>query len=524
MPASLRKLSLSFLPLSTLLAIILPTAIALLIAHWVSMQQLKEVTSLMARQTLAQADRVSAEMRQTKDMLAPLAGHPPCSPEAIRMMRTALLHAETLADVGYIQNNRLLCSTFGIQNHPVGEPVYISTYGYPIRNDVHLQDAPTIRLTAATDPATGISMFTHATQVLDGIPADQPWDVALVGEARVSAPLAVRGNYDPDWRQYASDGHSGTFIHKRHIVAWERSALGAHTAFAAMPHAMWQPTSRKSMLWALALGLPTTCLLLLALKRIAARNTTMRHLLRQALRHGELSLVYQPVVELASGRWIGAEALMRWHRPRGESISPDIFIPLAEESGLMPALGEYLIQAIERETAALFSRHPQFHVALNFSAEDFRGNSLPTRLQSALRHLGCNPGNLQVEVTERVFIDQEHASPSICELQALGIRVALDDFGTGFSSLSYLTQVRFDFLKIDKTFVGTIATGAVTSKIVDHIIEMSKSLGISMIAEGVETHAQADYLREHGVQLAQGWLYAKPMPIKDLLDRMGSRT
>ncbi|MCB1568398.1 MAG: EAL domain-containing protein [Xanthomonadales bacterium] len=135
------------------------------------------------------------------------------------MMRTALLHAETLVDVGYVRNNRLLCSTFGIQNHPVGEPAYISNFGYPIRNDVHLQDAPTIRLTAATDPATGFSMFTHATQVLDGIPADQPWDVALVGEARVSAPLAVRGNYDPDWRQYASDGHSGTFIHGISMIA-----------------------------------------------------------------------------------------------------------------------------------------------------------------------------------------------------------------------------------------------------------------------------------------------------------------
>src|SRR5690606_34866994 len=250
----------------------------------------------------------------------------------------------------------------------------------------------------------------------------------------------------------------------------------------------------------LALGLPAGILLALAFRRMASRTTTIRNLLRQAIKRNELSLAYQPIVELATGRWVGAEALMRWNRPRGETISPDIFIPIAEKSGLMPALREHLIRMVERDTPPLFARHPDFHIALNFCAEDLCADGFAARLRAAVGRIGARPNNLQVEVTERVFMHLEDAAPAIGGLQELGVSVAIDDFGTGFSSLSYLTRLQFDCLKIDKTFVGTVDTGAVTSRIVDHIIEISKSLGIGMIAEGVETRAQADYLRERGVR------------------------
>jgi len=520
MPAFLRKYSLSMLSIVTLSAVILPTAIAVLLAHWLVMQRVSESVTRLARQTVARADTVSAEMKQANRLFAQLAGQDPCGTDGIRMMRKAMLHSDTLTDVGHVKDNRLRCSALGHEDQPVGAPTYTSSAGYTIRAGVRLQDAPGITLVVATDPKSGISLFAHSTQILDAIPASEPWDVAVIGEGRDGAVLAARGKVDPEWRKRPRTGQSGIFVLRQHIVAWERSKIAAYTAYVAMPAVMWQAALRRSLLFGLAVGIPASLLLLLLLRWMAIRNTTIRYLLRQALKHGELSLAYQPIVDLASGRWIGAEALMRWNRPRGETISPDVFIPIAEKSGVMPALGEYLLRTIERDAPALFARHPDFHIALNFCAEDLCAAGFPARLQATIERTRGKPGNLQVEVTERAFLHLEHARPSIEELQQRGITVAIDDFGTGFSSLSYLTTLKFDCLKIDRTFVHTIHTGAVTSKIVDHIIAMSKSLDITMIAEGVETRDQADYLREQGVHYAQGWLYARAMPIQELMERL----
>lgn len=519
-PHARRRLPFSFLPASAFLVILLPTLAALLAAHWVAMQRQQELAGMLVQQVLARTDSIGREMGKANDIVAQSSDEPPCSPGSLRLMRRAMLRTDSLADVGYIRGDRLLCSALGQHDLQVGPPTYTSQLGYHIRNRIRMRDAPETTLVATTVPATGVSLFAHGALVLDGIPPREPWRVAVVGHGRDNALLVQRGRFDPDWVPRTTHGMAGTFLHRDDIVAWRRSAAGAYTVFVAMPASMWRPVLRKASLVALAFGLPTSVLLLFVLRRMAARNTTLRYLLRQALKHDELSLAYQPIVELETGRWVGAEVLMRWNRPRGETISPDVFIPIAEKSGLMPALAEYLIQKVESETPALFASHPDFHLALNFSAEDFCSGGFPARLKLALDRIGARPSNLQVEVTERVFMHLEQACPTISSLQALGVTVAIDDFGTGFSSLSYLTRQRFDCLKIDKTFVSTIETGAVTSKIVDHIIEMSKSLGVAMVAEGVETRAQADYLREHGVVHAQGWLYAKAMPIRELLERL----
>lgn len=523
MPAFIRKPSSPLLSAPVLLAIAVPILIALFVAHWASMQRMDELSSQMAHRILVQADRITVEMRRANQISRLTPGPEGCSPQSLLRLRNAMLHSDTLADMGYVRDDRLLCSALGQQDLAIGKPTYISPYGYQIRNSVHLPTAPDVTLLATTNPATGFSLFTHPDQVMDIIPQGEPWAAAVIGTGKDGAVLAKRGTIERDWMARTTSGTSGIFVYKRHIVAWERSRQGAYTVFAAMPNAMWAPVVLQSTLLALALGLVASLLLVFAVRRMALRNTSLRYLLKQAIKQGELSVVYQPVVELATGRWIGAEALMRWHRPRGESISPDIFIPIAEESGLMPALGEHLLRTIERETTPLFTRYPDFQLALNFSAEDLCASGFPARLKLASDRTGAKPRNLHVEVTERVFMHLDDAAPIIASLQGIGISVAIDDFGTGYSSLSYLTHLQFDWLKIDKSFVGTVETGAVTSKIVDHIIAMSKSLGIQMIAEGVENQMQADYLREHGVQYAQGWLYAKAMPITELLDRMPPR-
>ncbi len=363
-----RKRRPPLLSLTMALVIALPTAAALLFAYRESLGGFQEIAALMTRQVVLRTDAVGIQMRRGLATLAPLKQGDPCTPAGIALMRETLLRSDMLADVGYVRDGRLRCSSFGPQDRPLGQPGFMSRNGYWLRRGVRLHDAMDTTLVAATDPASGLTLFTHENAVLNIIPTDQPWQVAVIGHGVTDTVLAQRGDFDPRWLGRVDSGDSGFFVQAGHLVAWEHSRIGAYTVFAALPYGTWEKSWIKASLLLGGIGLALGVFLASLMARSIKRSSSLRAQLRRALKGNELFLEYQPVVELASGRWVGAEALMRWRRPTGELIGPGIFVPIAEKNGMAPELRNRLIQLLERDAAPLFARHPAFHLALNFSA------------------------------------------------------------------------------------------------------------------------------------------------------------
>lgn len=240
--------------------------------------------------------------------------------------------------------------------------------------------------------------------------------------------------------------------------------------------------------------------------------------LESELRHGverrELLLHYQPKFELGSQRLVGAEALMRWCQPQRGMVSPMSFIPLAEETGLIVRMGTW---ALHEACAAVVSWNRQraepLKIAVNLSARQFgEGLDLVEAVQGALTATGCRPQWLELEITESLLLDgSDGVRHSLEALAAMGITVAIDDFGTGYSALGYLTRLPVQTLKIDRSFVSELPHNGRSAELVKAIVSVGRSLNMVLVAEGVETQAQADYLHSVGCHLAQGYLFSRPV-------------
>ncbi|MBI4438164.1 EAL domain-containing protein [Candidatus Uhrbacteria bacterium] len=235
--------------------------------------------------------------------------------------------------------------------------------------------------------------------------------------------------------------------------------------------------------------------------------------LRRAVERGEITLAYQPKVDLASGAFSGAEALARWTHPELGPVPPGRFIPVAERLGDIVPLTRSLVRRALSESRSWLSTHPGTRVAVNLSARLLGRADLVEHLDAALAQAEMPPSCLELEVTEsEIMQDPAHAIAVLGELAARGIAVSIDDFGTGYSSLGYLVSLPVSAVKIDQRFVRALPAGRKEALVVRATIELGHGLDLAVIAEGVETAAAAQYLRENGADQAQGWHVARPMP------------
>jgi len=234
--------------------------------------------------------------------------------------------------------------------------------------------------------------------------------------------------------------------------------------------------------------------------------------LRRSIEKEEIFLNYQPQVDIVSGELVGVEALVRWNHPELGLVPPIRFIPLAEDTGFINQLGQWVLreacrQMVRWQEAGLVV--PK--IAVNLSVKQFERGSIVNMVADTLRETGLEPARLQLEVTESVIMNTDDAMVFINDLHAIGVGLAIDDFGTGYSSLAYLKQLLVQTLKIDRSFIKDISTDVNDEAIAIAIIQLGKSMNLSVIAEGVETIQQAEFLVRHGCHLAQGYLYSKPL-------------
>jgi diguanylate cyclase (GGDEF)-like protein len=243
----------------------------------------------------------------------------------------------------------------------------------------------------------------------------------------------------------------------------------------------------------------------------------LRQRIHRGLEREEFQLHYQPLVDLASGRIVGAEALLRWLCPERGLIAPAHFIPIAEESGLIVPLGEWVLHEACRELKAWHALgHAHLSMAVNLSAIQFRRGGLEESLQAALRRTGVPAAALELELTESILLHEaDQALAVIQRLKGMGVRLAIDDFGTGYSSLAYLKRLAVDKLKIDQSFVRDMAHDADDAAIVRAVIQMAKSLNLAVLAEGVENAMVADSLRRMNCDLVQGFHFGRPVTAEE---------
>jgi len=507
------------------LAVIAPIIVALLIAHHQSLAAEQQKAQSLASEVVRRADIARWQMAGALDKLEAAPVPAPCSPEGIQRMASAALEYEQLQGAGFVRDDRLVCTAAGPLTSPIplGPPAFHTIKGYGVRPAVKLPFARNVGLIAITAPS-GFTLLLHPKLSLD-IPLAS--DREALGVIGVSHPGLINQRGPIDVRLLGPFFQSGrtTYVIQDRLVSVLKSTGGDYAGFAILPMDEVKDGTGRYLRVLLPVGLVCGGGLILLLRILVRSGNSFETVARRALKADEFYMRYQPLVDLQTGRWVGAEALVRWRRTTGEELRPDLFIPYLEEAGLIPDLTDKVFDLVAEDVDGDLKGRDDFYVAINVASVDLRGDRLAGLIDTLLARTGCGAQHFAIEATERGLIDAEDGNQALQAVRDRGVRVALDDFGTGYSSLAYLQKFPLDYIKIDKSFVDSIATEAATSSVVVHIINMAQDLKLGMIAEGVETEEQARFLAERGVAYGQGWLYARPMPWAQLragLEAQGS--
>ncbi len=505
--------------LTALVAFLVPILASAYLAWWESYATEKTLSLTYAQDVLRRIEETSKQLKDGAQAMAQ-ANLPPCSPQDIKLMRQVDLGSSSIKAVGRVAHDTLLCTSQGVTNSiSLGKPDLVTEQGVSEYFNKNLGSQP-------SHPLNVLAIGTFATIVDPKLAVDistEGPDVEIAVFVPSSANrdrVAAQGrDFPADWFEGRDQGTRFTTLNNGYLVSRVRSAKWDLGVVAATPqNYIFQRINHFAVIF-IPIGLLCGAILSLMVGLLTRAHSSFPTMLRRALKDGSLYVLYQPVVELSTRRVIGAEALVRW-RSRIADLRPDYFIPQAEQCDMIQLITEQVLAMVARDLPQFLKMDPNFCVAVNFSAADLCDTNTLDAMEQFLLISGARPENIEVEATERAFLQGPETAEIIDALRAKGFSVAIDDFGTGYSSLSCLQSLSLDTLKIDRAFVDTIGTDGATSQVVLHIIEMAHSLHLEMVAEGVETEPQAQYLVKRGVRYAQGWHFGRPMDIGPLCEQI----
>ncbi len=432
---------------------------------------------------------------------------PPCSTAHIRQMRLIEMNTRSIEDIGYFSDGLLKCTPAGLILREVRQtPIEFTTdNGLAISTNI----IPEVN---GGKGMIGISAQAYKVLIDPARFADiilNP-EVQLVTATRNGKLLGSLHDPDPELVQQLLAGkripYASKVLHDKDLIA---VVIEPDSGIAAQ--------TGREMIVLLPLGLLMAAFMVGLVVWVSRKRLSPLGELKLGVDKHEFIVHYQPLIELKTGLCVGAEALVRWQRPDGSMTRPDLFIPLAEESGLILPITDQVVTEVIRDMRHVLQADRTLHIAINISAQDIKTGRVLNVVQAALKGTDIQPQQIWLEATERGFMDIEAARTTINTAREMGHAVAIDDFGTGYSSLSYLQGLPLDTLKIDKSFIDTVDTESATSSVTPYIIEMAKALKLQIVAEGVETQAQADYLLAHDVDFGQGWLFSKALTAHEFI-------
>lgn len=504
MKAKLKLRDLRWTTCIVLLAMLLPPLLMTPII-WVMAEDRAQAESTITattirRQVDSTLDVVFTSVEQASALMdgsCPIAAGP-----LARLANTNLYYRS----LNLVRNNRLYCTSLGgkvdfalpeafngVEHFPLGRGIT------PITGSVLVPNRPAVIAslgTGSNSAAVAVIDGQYLVDIQEAAAGDGKFQVAILHkDTRQALAPTTRASDDADF------GTRVIALSDRFPIEVQVSAAQAMVA------------ENRGYLWRhhAPFLLLACCIMGYLAYRFCQRRLSLASDLLRGMRNGEFSMVYQPVLHLPTGEVCGVESLVRWYRPGQGPIRPDIFISLAEDNGLIVELTRHIFALVAADLPQLGLR-PQDHLGINISGQHLAMPEFARDVEELLHKLGPDRPRLVLELTERAALpNNEQAQRNIALARDMGVLWALDDFGTGQSALGYLEQLSADFIKVDRSFVSGIGTDSVNAVVLDTIIALGQRLHLQLTAEGIETEEQATYLRNHGVQWGQGYLYAAPL-------------